>query len=357
MAFADQATLSIDLSALVRNWQQLKTQAKSDIGATVKANAYSLGVDHVAPALYAAGCNTFFVAALTEGVALRTILPAASIYIYSGLGAPDVAVFNQHSLKPVLNTAQQVALWADQNPSPGAALHVDTGMSRLGCDAADIAALSADPALIDRAGITILMSHFACADTPDHRVNRAQIERFTTLHRLFPQLRTSLSNSAGTLNAAVAQSDLSRPGIGIYGGNPRPGMAMQMESVVTLTAPILQVRHVKAGETIGYGADFTAPKDMRTATIGIGYADGIPRNIAGKAEVIIAGQRCAVLGRISMDTLVADVSAIAQPPRHAEIIGDHITIDDMAEWAGTISYEILTGLGQRLERRYSVGDR
>jgi len=345
--------MTVDLSALVRNWLTLKQHAQGDIGATVKANAYGLGVDKVAKALAQAGCKTFFVATTSEGLNLRTILPEASIYVFSGIRSVDLDIYKTHNLLPVLNSAEQVALWAGTHPPPGAALHVDTAMNRLGCNRDDVAALLAQPEHLKEAGVEILMSHLACADDPEHPVNEKQAQDFKALHTRLPHLKTSLSNSAGALNHIIAQNDLARPGIGLYGGNPHPQNAMSLENVITVTAPILQQRTVRKGESVGYGSDFAASQDMRTATIGIGYADGIPRRVFGRAKVMIDGKPCDVVGRISMDSLVADISALDDPlaSSEAEVIGTY-TVNDIAVWAGTISYEILTGLGQRLQRRY-----
>lgn len=350
---SDQPVLHVDLAALTGNWRTFKAQVGNDIGATVKANAYGLGVEPVAKTLLKAGCSTFFVATLNEGLGLRQIAPKARIFVFSGIGTEDIPAFQEAQLTPVLNTLDEVQLWAAVSPAPGAALHVDTGMNRLGCAPSDITALAAAPDLVERAGLRILMSHLSCADTPEHPLNIAQQEAFKAIAAMFPQLSPSLSNSAGALNDVLA-ADLARPGIGLYGGNPRPALAMPLKPVIRLTAPVLQTRALSKGDSVGYGADFTAAYDMSVATLGIGYGDGLPRSVSGHGHVYLGDTPCAILGRVAMDSIVVDLGSAPVPKRgdHAEVIG-RTSINEMARWASTISYEILTGLGQRVERRYS----
>lgn len=318
----------------------------------MKANAYGLGVERVATSLADAGCKTFFVAALAEALELRALLPSVTIYVFSGVDAQSAPILRSNAIHPVLNTLEQIQLWAATAPPCGAAIHVDTGMNRLGLSAEEAATLQANPDLLRSCGAALLMTHLACADTPPHTLNAQQHSRFAALAKAFPQLKTSISNSAGALNTAKG-NDIARPGIGLYGGNPRPAMDMALKPVITLTAPILQIRTITAGESVGYGASFTAQHPMQTATVGIGYADGMMRAMSGKGYAYVGGKACPVLGRISMDSLVIDVTDAsgAQVGGEAELLG-RTTVNDMAHWAGTISYEILTGLGARIKRRY-----
>lgn len=354
-AYPDQPILTIDLAALRGNWQLFRARCGPGTGATVKANGYGLGVERVAEALAAAGCETFFVATLSEAIELRAILPKETIYVFSGVDPQSAPILISNTIHPVLNTLDQVKNWAAARPPQGAAIHIDTGMSRLGFRSDELDALKADTGLLSAAGVTLAMTHLACADTPDHALNAQQESAFFTAAAAFPQLKTSISNSAGALNRA--SSDIARPGIGLYGGNPRPALDMPLKRVITLTAPILQRRQIKAGESIGYGSTFVAKADMQTATIGAGYADGVPRSIAEQGYAYIDGQRCKILGRVSMDSLVVNVTGHggAKVGGAAELIGK-TTVNDMAAWANTISYEILTGLGQRLKRTYINGE-
>lgn len=350
---SDVARLSVDLGALAANWRHMKAQVAGDIAATVKANGYGLGVGHVSTALWKAGCKTFFVATLSEAIELRAILHDAEIYVFSGLMAADIPLYQTHRIHPVLNSFKQVKTWAKTDPKPGAALHVDTGMNRLGCDAKDIEALTANPHLVQSAGAAVLMSHLACADTPEHAFNSTQAQRFEKVAKALPFLKTSLGNSGGTLNHIRIGNDLARPGIGLYGGNPRPSLDMPLRPVASVTAPILQCRFLQPGDPVGYASAFVADTPMDVATVGIGYADGLPRCIGGKGHVFVGETRCAILGRVSMDSIVIDISPLG-PQREGtpvDILG-RVSVDEMAGWAGTISYEILTGLGARLQRTY-----
>lgn len=350
---SDRSILTVSLPALVNNWRALSELCPKECGATVKANAYGLGLDRVAPALSKAGCKTFFVATFEEGKALRLLLPEHDIYVFSGLDSGDIADFVDAALRPVLNSAREVATWADAGTGISAALHIDTGMSRLGCDEADTATLAADKALLKRAEIDLVMTHLACADMPDHPTNLAQLKAVKDITAAFAQIATSFGNSGGVLNGRDFCGDIARPGIGLYGGNPRPTMSSPLQAVVEWNAPILQSRTIHAGMPVGYGSHFVADKTMTVATIGAGYADGLARLIADDAYVCIEGKRCKILGRISMDSCVADISSIGPVPRStpAQLLGQ-ITLAEMAQWAGTIDYEIITSIGARVARRY-----
>lgn len=361
----DHGELRISLPAVQANYQfyvdqihQNKTQ-KTEITAVVKADAYGLGMAQIAPALAAKGCRHFFVAQAQEGKALRTLLsdiaPEAEIYVFNGLTRQTETLFKDHHLRPCLNSVEQVH-HALQAGIADYALFFDTGFNRLGLTYDDIERLPNDlqPQLI--------MSHLACADTPDHPMNHQQLEMFQTLARHFPNTPKCLANSAGVLLGPDYHFDMVRVGIGLYGGSPTSDGLTARQTVATLTAPILQIREVKQGQTIGYGADFLAPQDMSIAILGIGYADGYPRRLgrgndqlSGYGNVAYQGQICPLIGRVSMDLLATDISHLDTVPKTGdtvEMLGQTILLDHIAQQAETISYEVLTQLGSRFKRVY-----
>jgi len=344
-----QAVLSIDLGAIVANWRMLGERHGGPVAAVLKADAYGLGADRVGPALAAAGCGAFFVAQLAEGLALRAAVgPAPLIAVLDGFapGADGPA-----ALTPVLNRLEDCAAHAGRP----AILHLDTGMARLGLPPAEQARLAADASL--RAGLrpTHVMTHLACADTPDHPLNGMQAARFAAAAALLaPGVPRSLANSSGVFLGAGFRSDLARPGAALYGLNPTPGAANPMRTVMRLRAPILQVRDLSVGDTVGYGADWTASRPSRIATVAAGYADGYPRAAAGRAIAHAAGRAVPLVGRVSMDLLTFDVTdTAAQPGDWMELIGPDNPPDDLAAAAGTIGYELLVRLGARYRRDYT----
>ncbi len=358
--------LGIDLKALAANWQRIAAQhPQAECGAVVKADAYGLGMEQVAPALARAGCNSFFVALPAEAERLRALLPSARIFVFSGLPAGEAAFFHEHSVVPVLNDMAEVEEWAAycrrRELRLPAALHVDTGMNRLGLPPADARRLAQRRELLECFRPQLLMSHLACADTPGHEMNTRQHALFEEIAALFDGVPTSLANSAAALAWPQWRQDVLRPGIALYGGNPFSDRPNPMQPVVSLYATVLQVREVKKGETVGYGASWRARADSRIAILGVGYADGICRCLSssaeGTAQVFIAGQFAPYAGRVSMDLLAVDVSHIPadslERGMRAEILGSHISVDEMARWASTIPYEILTSLGQRFTRLYT----
>jgi alanine racemase len=350
---ARSATLRVDLDALARNYRKLRASAEpAECAAVVKANAYGLGVERVARRLEREGCRTFFVATLAEARELRAILGGAEIYVFEGaVDGAGAATLAQLEARPVLNTLEQVELWKGRAP---AALHLDTGMNRLGLGEADVDALANRRDLT--AGIALVMTHLACADEPEHPQNREQLERFERLRARLPAAPTSIGNSAGTLLGGPFRGDLVRPGIALYGGNAFSDRSNPMEAVVTLAAPILQLRELDEPQPVGYGATYVASPPARLAVVGIGYADGYPRNLGNVGIAAVNQRRVPVVGRVSMDLICVDVGAL---PRNsvragdlAELIGPTVGLDEVAAAAGTISYEILTGLGRRVEREY-----
>ena len=351
----NEPTLHIDLSAVADNYMMLRRACPGDCGATVKANAYGLGVEQITRSLINSGCAHFFVATKQEGVKLRALFPNINIYVFAGLGVGEEEEFIENRLLPVLNTLEQIARWRQTHPLEGAIVHLNTGMNRLGLDPVEADELLRTPSLLDGAGISILMTHLSHADRPDAPQNEKQFQEFSAFAKNFPTLSSSIGNSAGILNGLKFCGDLARPGIALYGGAPWSEKSSPMHPVVRLTAPLLQKRVVKAGETIGYGGLYTAPKDMLVGAVGFGYADGAPRALSKNAVFHIDDAPCKILGRISMDLLMIDLSehedneyAHGHP---VELIGK-TSLNQFATWADTISYEILTGLGTRVTRRY-----
>lgn len=357
-----QAVLTIDLAALADNWRRLAQRARgAECAGVVKADAYGLGIAPVAKALRAAGCETFFVAHLYEGETLRKLAPDARIYILNGL-APGSASFYVHAgLIPVLNSLPEIAEWADFCDGLGArhcaALHIDTGMNRLGLPLEDLSRVND---YLRHFNPVLAMSHFISAEDMSAPRNHRQIERFEQALGQLPPMPASMCNSSGLFLPDSPFFDLARPGYALYGGNPTPGAENPMRRVVGLEALILQVRDIAAGETAGYNAIWTAPTRRKLATVNIGYADGFLRSSSGGpvgVEVFAGGQYCPVVGRISMDLTIIDISEAGPLARgdSVEILGENVSIDELASQSGTIGYEILTDLGRRYERLYLGG--
>ncbi|WP_374634184.1 alanine racemase [Ferrovibrio sp.] len=378
--FGDQAILTIDLDALVANWRALAALApNSRCGGVVKADGYGLGADKVAAALYAAGCRDFFVAHTGEGVALRASLPKdAAIHILHGVPEGAAAEQAARGLIPVLSSPEQIARWTAESRRQGrplpAALQVDTGMHRLGLQPAEFAALLADQDTLRAFDARFLMSHLGCADEPSHPQNAQQLANFrAALARLQGQglagLRASFANSAGILLGPDYQFDLLRPGIGLYGSNPRAPEAgpYRPRPVAHLQAPILQIRNVDSGGSVGYGATYRVEKPRRIATLAAGYADGVLRALSNSGIAAIEGAQglgggaitMPIVGRVSMDMLAVDVSAVddafCQPGAMVTLFGGAVDIDAQARAAGTIAYELLTRMGPRVQRLYTGG--
>ncbi len=361
------AILTIDLEALKANWKALATRAvTAECGAAVKGNAYGLGIAPVAEALWLAGCRSFFVARPKEGEELRKLLPQAVIYVLDGLFAGQAEFYAKLDLRPGLISIDEAREWASFGRVYGrklpCALHVDTGINRLGFSMTEFAALLEDSFLIDGLNVNLLMSHLACADEPPHPLNARQRDAFAEVRRKLPGVPASFANSSGIFLGEGFTHDLVRPGIALYGGNPTPGSANPMRAVAHLEGTVMQVRDVKSGETVGYGGTWEAKRPSRIAVLGAGYKDGVPRALSSKqengpAQVFLGGQRCPIVGRISMDMMAIDITGL--PPQsvvrgsRAEILGPNILIDEAAGWAGTISYELLTRLGSRYARLYS----
>jgi len=343
------SVLFVDLDAIVGNWRTIRSRLASGCraAAVLKADGYGLGAAPIAQALHQAGCTRFFIATLEEGVALRSAVPGAEIIVLNGVEPGTARLFGPHRLIPMLNSRPQIEEWGSAGPC---ALHVDTGMSRLGITLEEAQSLPPPP------GLMLISSHLACADEPDQPMNRYQLAEFAAIRAHFQGIEASLAASSGTFLGLEWHADWVRPGAALYGVNPMRGQPNPMAPVVTLQAKILQIREIDQGRTVGYGATHRAGNKARLATAAIGYADGIMRCLSNRGHGFVGDRRVPLVGRISMDLTVFDVTAVPQedlfPGASIELLGHSITVDDMAEAAGTIGYEILTSLGPRLERRY-----
>lgn len=355
------AILTIDLGAVVANWCLLRDcVAPADCAAVVKADAYGLGAARVAPALAAAGCRRFFVAMPDEAVALRAVLPEVEIACFGGLPAGAEAVFREHRIVPVLNHLGEIARWSAYARRTGgplpAIVHLDTGMNRLGLGPDERADLAEQPERLVGIDVRCWISHLACADQPTHWLTAAQLGRFRLALAALPPAPASLANSAGIFRGRALRFDRVRPGAALYGVNPTPESANPMQGTIVLEGRILQVRAVDRPMTVGYGAAHFVARKGRIATISVGYADGYGRALSGRGHVFVAGRPAAVVGRVSMDLITADVTNIPdhliQPGGLVELIGPHRPVDQIADEAGTIGYEILTSLGRRYHRRW-----
>lgn len=357
--------LTVDLDALAANYRLLKQRAApAQCAAVVKADGYGLGVGPVGRTLHAAGCTRFFVAHLDEAATLREALGGAEstgeIAVLNGLMPGQEKAFRDYNLMPTLNDLGQVAQWSEECRANGAhpsILHLDTGMCRLGLPPEEQQILFDDPQRLDGLSLTCIMSHLACADTPDHPLNRQQQVDFAAAIKRLPKVDASLAASSGIFLGPDWHFDMVRPGVSLYGVAPTPGEPNPMAPVVKLSGKIIQIRHVDAPQTVGYGAThrFTGP--TRVATVAAGYADGYLRSLSGRASASIGGITVPVVGRVSMDLITLDISnaPAAQPGDMIDLIGTNFDVDAAADAAGTIGYEILTSLGRRYQRHYVGG--
>lgn len=357
--------LTIDLAAVQQNYRTLQQQLQggTQCAGVIKADAYGLGVAQVAPALAAVGCKVFFAAMLEEAVALRTILPSAHIGVFAGLQPGEEAEYVGQRLWPVLNAPEQVTLWRDEAKKQGkklpALLHVDTGMNRLGMSAAAVAALLDGSDQLSGIDVCYMMSHLACASEAGHPLNAEQLRQFSKVRELLPGVKGSFANSAGIFLGKEYHADLARPGAALYGINPTPEKPNPMQSVVTWKARILQLREIDRPMSVSYGATDVVVAGTRLATVGVGYADGFLRNLSHTGQVVIGGTTMPVVGRVTMDSIIVDVTELpehtVQPGQEAEILGSVQQVDELAEQAGTIGYEMLTSIGKRVVREYLPG--
>jgi alanine racemase len=352
------AILEIDLAAIAQNWLRLDAMHAGATAGVIKADAYGLGAAQVAPRLYAAGCRHFFVAQLDEALAVRAMLPGAMVAVLNGILAGQEAAFADAGITPVLGSLREVALWRAQalhrERELGALLHVDTGMSRLGFDAGEVAALRDDPGLLAGLRVDYVMTHLVSADTPEDPFNAEQARRFARAAAAFPRARRSFANSSGMFLGETFASDLARPGAAVYGVATVPAdHADTLRDVVRLSAPILQVRDLQAGETVGYNGFWTAARPSRIAVVGVGYADGLHRALSNRGTARFDGTPVPLVGRVSMDLTTFDVTDVAAAAGDwLELIGPGHGAAALAIEAGTNGYEILTSLGRRYQRRY-----
>jgi alanine racemase len=351
------ALLEIDLNAIAENWRALDSMHGGATSAVIKADAYGLGAAQVAPKLWGIGCRDFFVAHLSEAVAVRPLIPGAMLGVLNGLLVAEVQEFSSREIVPVLGSLDELAGWRAEAKRLGrhltTILHIDTGMARLGFSAAELAAVRADDSLLDGLRIDYVMTHLVSADAPEDPMNARQAERFFAAAKQFPGVKTSFSNSSGMFLGAAFSSDLARPGAALYGVNPTPGSKNPMRDVARLSAPILAIHEVEPGETVGYSGFWTAQRPSRIATIGVGYADGYHRALSNRAMAFFDATPVPLVGRVSMDLTTFDVTDVpAEAGDVLVLIGPGHGVDAMAVEAGTNGYEILTSLGRRYQRRY-----
>jgi len=343
------ARLDIDLSALLHNYRTLQARAGSaEVAPMVKADGYGLGAGPIAAHLARNGAQTFFVARLSEGMDLRKALGAGPvIYVLDGLNDPSV--FAAYDLRPVINSAEQYQRWISSPDTLAAALHIDTGMNRLGVRVADLDALPAH----GRRPLALVMSHLVCGDEPNSPLNPQQLILFREASARFGNVPRSLANSGGHFLGADYMFDLTRPGISLYGGGPFGKTLPDIRQVANLKAQVLQIRQIEGGETVGYGASFKARNPMDIATLGIGYADGLMRSFGAYGFATVNGERRHLTGRISMDLCCLDITGLdVAVGDWVEILGENQPVDEVAHASSTISYEILTRIAARVERHY-----
>jgi alanine racemase len=359
------ARLTVRLGAVASNFRNVQRMSgPAAVAGVVKADAYGMGMAPVARRLAQAGCDTFFVARLEEGVALRPIVPGARICVLDGAPPDAVPALIAHRLTPVLNSLAEIAGWqaaaGEMRSTMDAVVHIDTGMNRLGLAAGDLGVLSAEAAKrLERLRIVLWMSHLACADDPDAKMNRTQLDRFHSALAMLPPAPASLASSGGVMLGKDYAFDMVRPGLGLYGGNPQPARPNPFATVAVLRGRILQLRHIDRDENVGYGATFRAVRPTVLAVAGLGYTDGLMRVLAGRGAGAIGGVRVPIAGRVSMDLVTLDVTDVPEDKRRVgaeiEFFGDTITLDEIAHAAGTASYEILTAMARRVPHVYEGG--
>lgn len=361
--------LTVDLDAIIANWRKLeKTAVPAECSAVIKADAYGCGAEQVSRALSKAGCRTFFVATLEEARKVRAAVPEPTIYVLGGYFQNTGEHYAKINCRPVIGDLNELAEWdvfcRRSGWTGGAAVHIDTGMNRLGLTLADAQAIIPRINAGDH-GITLVMSHLVSAEQLNSPMNAKQLATFRSIASEFSGVPAALANSSGIFLGAPFQFDLVRPGAALYGVNPTPEADNPMQPVVELKARIVQIRNVERGESVGYGGTWTARRPTKLAIIAVGYADGYFRAASSNdgtrgADVIVAGKRCPIAGRISMDLIAIDITDL--PPNAARrghmvtLLGDGITVDELAHHFGTIGYEVLTSLGHRYARVYKGGD-
>lgn len=360
----EAARLTVRLGAIAANYRECARAAgAAAVAGVVKADAYGLGMAPVAKRLAQEDCDNFFVARLEEGIALRPLVPSARIFVLDGAQSGTVPALISHRLIPVLNSLDEIKAWSAAARSHGAldaAIHVDTGMNRLGLPAYELATLVAEAAKrLSGLHIALVMSHLACADEPAHPMNGEQLLRFRAALARLPPVSASLASTGGVLLGKDYAFDMVRPGIGLYGGNPQGGRPNPFAVAAVLTGRILQRRRVDKNESVGYGATYRSAHPTVLATVALGYADGLMRAMGHRGRGAIGGTRVPIVGRVSMDLVTLDVGGVPEahsaPGNDVEFFGDTVTLDDAATAAGTVAYEILTSVGSRAVRHYVNG--
>jgi len=353
------AILDIDLGVIVANWRLLcSLHVTGPVAGVVKADGYGLGARRVAAALHAAGCRHFFVALLDEALAIRELVPDALLGVLGGLIPGSEPDYLAHDIVPVLGSLTEVEAWAKVAHAAGhrlpAILHVDTGMSRLGLDARELATLQRDHARLAGIELRYVMTHLVSSEVASDKLNERQRDRFTAACAGLPPAPRSFANSSGIFLGHDWASDLARAGAALYGVNPTPDRPNPMRLPVRLRARVLTVRDVPVGHSVGYNATWRAPRPSRIATAGIGYADGLHRSLSGCGRAFFDDTPVPLVGRVSMDLTTFDVTEIpgVVPGAWLELIGPRQTPDDLAAAAGTNGYEVLTSLGRRFHRVY-----
>lgn len=357
--------LTIDLSAILANWRCINNQlgGHASAAAVIKANAYGLGAEKVGPMLYGAGCREFFVATFEEALATREYLePDARIYVLGGVRRGAERMFVQHALSPVLHTVEDIRRWLaivkETTLPPPCAVKINTGMTRLGLEVQEWLAFLTAADDLQALSPALVMSHLACAEEPDHPLNHQQLHQFQAVvaatRPLLPAARFSLANSSGVYLGDAWHFDLVRPGAALYGINPQPSKPSPLKPVVHLALPVLQVRELTSNVSIGYGASAQASAPTRLAVAAGGYADGLHRTIGRAGFGMLDQHRVPVVGRISMDATIFDVSAanLEDEDKMIEVLNNELTVDGWTERTGALGYDILTSLGYRYQRRY-----
>ena len=339
------STLTIDLNAVVANWRSLDAMTDCETAAVVKANGYGLGAPSVARVLAKAGARTFFVAVAEEGAILRAALGAGpTINVFSGHMAGDTDIIRDADLVPMINSVDQMLRHVEALPAASFGLQLDSGMNRLGMEPSEWSALR-DIALVQNP--TLIMSHLACADDPNHPMNAHQLRVFREMTDGL-DIPCSLAATGGVLLGDEYHFDMTRPGIGLFGGLP----FASAHPVATIDLPVIQLREVGVGESVGYANAWIAKRPSIVATVSAGYADGLIRAMGAGATVTFEDQTLPIIGRVSMDLITVDVTDVKSDVETLQLLGPHQTVDMLAKHAGTIGYEILTSLGNRYTRTY-----
>ncbi|MGI9321677.1 MAG: alanine racemase [Thiogranum sp.] len=356
--------ITVNLDALEANYRYCRDQLQpASCAAVVKADAYGLGINRIAPALWHAGCRQFFTATFREGITLRALLPDADVFVLEGVTEVSLDAFCEHRLVPVLISPAHSALWSGQarmhgRPLP-AIIHIDTGMTRLGFGEPELFELLQGSDDLEWLDTRYVMTHYACADDSGVDITRRQLEQFDKLRKLLPPAPTSVGNSAGGLLGKPYSGDMARIGIALFGGNPYLDEMPPLETVLRVQSRVLQLRQIGPGTTVGYGATHTVDSNTMIATVGTGYADGYPWSLGNRGVASVGGHRVPVVGRVSMDLITLDVTGVpadlVQPGRMVDLIGPDISLEEVAERAGTVNYEILTRLSERARRKFVGG--